>query len=228
MSSAEKIICGTCKKCHRSSVDNTNQSGVFLQKKKNPPLHRSVRIGKGVDARENPFRLAAARQSTFPKGTAFGGGGKVSGIAQRRPLGGAGAQRLRGVAPREDRAACTFPLRISPSATRPAPRTNRGTRRCTNGASRGLFTKGLEVFDKCHEEGIIEKVITTNLTYQLPELASRDWYVSADMSKYIALIIDHLNHDASLSDLLDPSERISARIAEYKVKHTISDNYENY
>ena len=95
-------------------------------------------------------------------------------------------------------------------------------------ATFGLFTKGLEVFDKCHEEGIIEKVITTNLTYQLPELASRDWYVSADMSKYIALIIDHLNHDASLSDLLDPSERISARIAEYKVKHTISDNYENY
>jgi ribose-phosphate pyrophosphokinase len=60
----------------------------------------------------------------------------------------------------------------------------------------------------------------------LPELASRSWYESADMSKYIALIIDHLNHDASLSDLLDPGERISARIAEYKVKHTISDNYE--
>ena len=95
-------------------------------------------------------------------------------------------------------------------------------------ATFGLFTKGLEVFDKCHEEGLIEKVITTNLTYQLPELADRDWYVSADMSKYIALIIDHLNHDASLSDLLDPSERISARIAEYKEKHTISDNYENY
>ena len=46
------------------------------------------------------------------------------------------------------------------------------------------------------------------------------------MSKYIALIIDHLNHDASLSDLLDPSERINARIAEYKTRHTISDNYE--
>ena len=93
-------------------------------------------------------------------------------------------------------------------------------------ATFGLFTKGLEVFDKCHEEGIIEKVITTNLTYQMPELFERSWYESADMSKYIALIIDHLNHDASLSDLLDPSERISARISEYKVSHTISDNYE--
>ena len=89
-----------------------------------------------------------------------------------------------------------------------------------------LFTKGLDVFDKCHEEGLIEKVITTNLTYQMPDLFKKDWYESADMSKYIALIIDHLNHDASISELLDPAERINARITEYKEKHTISDNYE--
>ena len=93
-------------------------------------------------------------------------------------------------------------------------------------ATFGLFTKGLEVFDKCHEEGLIEKVITTNLTYQMPDLFKKDWYESADMSKYIALIIDHLNHDASISELLAPAERINARIAEYKEKHTISDNYE--
>ena len=93
-------------------------------------------------------------------------------------------------------------------------------------ATFGLFTKGLEVFDKCHEEGLIEKVITTNLTYQMPDLFKKDWYESADMSKYIALIIDHLNHDASISEQLDPAERINARIAEYKEKHTISDNYE--
>ena len=93
-------------------------------------------------------------------------------------------------------------------------------------ATFGLFTKGLEVFDKCHEEGLIEKVITTNLTYQMPDLFKKGWYESADMSKYIALIIDHLNHDASISELLDPAERINARIAEYKEKHTISDNYE--
>ncbi len=79
----------------------------------------------------------------------------------------------------------------------------------------GLFTNGLEVFDKCHEEGIIEKVITTNLTYQMPELLERDWYVSSDLSKYIALIIDNLNHDASISNLLSPTERIQTRIEEY-------------
>ena len=48
----------------------------------------------------------------------------------------------------------------------------------------------------------------------------------AEMSKYVAYLIDHLNHDASISELLDPSERIQARINEYKEKHTISDNYE--
>ena len=90
----------------------------------------------------------------------------------------------------------------------------------------GLFTSGLEVFDDCYKKGIIEKVITTNLTYQTPELLSREWYASADLSKYIALLIDHLNHDASISDLLDQTERIQTRINEYKVKHTISDNYE--
>ncbi len=79
----------------------------------------------------------------------------------------------------------------------------------------GLFTNGLEVFDKCVEEGVIEKVITTNLVYQKPELLTRDWYVSADLSKYIALIIDNLNHDASISNLLNPTERIQRRIEEY-------------
>lgn len=89
----------------------------------------------------------------------------------------------------------------------------------------GLFTSGLEVFDKAKEDGIIEKVITTNLTYQTPELLSRDWYISADMSKYIALLIDHLNHDASISTLLDPTDRINDRIAEYREHHTIRENY---
>lgn len=90
----------------------------------------------------------------------------------------------------------------------------------------GLFTSGLEIFDKAQEEGIIEKVITTNLTYQMPELFTRSWYESADMSKYIATLIDHLNHNASISGLLDQSERIQARIKEYKEKGTITDNYQ--
>lgn len=89
----------------------------------------------------------------------------------------------------------------------------------------GLFTNGLAVFDKAKAEGIIEKVITTNLTYQTPELLSRDWYISADMSKYIALLIDHLNHDASISDILDPTDRIQDRIREYREKHTIRENF---
>ncbi len=90
----------------------------------------------------------------------------------------------------------------------------------------GLFTSGLEVFDKAYEKGIFDKVITTNVIYQNPELFNRSWYATADLSKYIAIIIDHLNHDSSISELLDPSERIQSRINEYKEKHTISDNYE--
>lgn len=82
----------------------------------------------------------------------------------------------------------------------------------------GLFTNGLEVFDRAVEEGIIEKVITTNLTYQTPELLSRDWYASSDVSKYVALLIDTLNHDASISELLDPTERIK----EYLEKKNIN------
>ncbi len=92
-------------------------------------------------------------------------------------------------------------------------------------ATFGLFTAGLDIFDKAHEEGIIEKVITTNLTYQIPELFTRPWYESADLSKYIAALIDHLNHNASISSLIDQTERIQARIKEYKEKGTITDNY---
>ena len=103
---------------------------------------------------------------------------------------------------------------------------NRKARRVYCLATFGLFTAGLEIFDKAKQDGVIEKVITTNVTYQKPELFDREWYESADMSKYIAYLIDHINHDASISDLLDQSERIQARISEYKVKHTISDNYE--
>lgn len=89
----------------------------------------------------------------------------------------------------------------------------------------GLFTNGLAVFDQANADGIIEKVITTNLTYQTPELLSKDWYISADMSKYIALLIDHLNHDASISEILDPTDRIQDRIQEYRQKHTIRENF---
>ena len=83
-------------------------------------------------------------------------------------------------------------------------------------ATFGLFTNGLEKFDKAVEDGLIYKVVTTNLAYQTPELLSRDYYISCDMSKYIAYIIDTLNHDASISDLLDPYQRIQTLVAKYK------------
>lgn len=87
----------------------------------------------------------------------------------------------------------------------------------------GLFTNGLKAFDKCYEDGIISKVITTNLTYQTPELMGRVWYESADLSKYVALLIDTMNHDGSISGLLNPTERIRARITEYKKNHNIKE-----
>ena len=80
----------------------------------------------------------------------------------------------------------------------------------------GLFTNGLERFDKAYQSGIIDKVLTTNLIYQTPELLSREWYINCDMSKYIAYLIDTLNHDASISDLLDPNERIQKVVGKYK------------
>ena len=80
----------------------------------------------------------------------------------------------------------------------------------------GLFTNGLDKFDKAYENGIIDKVLTTNLIYQTPELLEREWYINCDMSKYIAYIIDTLNHDSSISDLLNPNERIQNIVAKYK------------
>ncbi|MDE7045092.1 MAG: ribose-phosphate pyrophosphokinase, partial [Acetatifactor sp.] len=80
----------------------------------------------------------------------------------------------------------------------------------------GLFTNGLDRFDKAYESGIINRVLTTNLIYQTPELLEREWYINCDLSKYIAYIIDTLNHDSSISDLLNPNERIQSIVARYK------------
>jgi ribose-phosphate pyrophosphokinase len=80
----------------------------------------------------------------------------------------------------------------------------------------GLFTNGMEKFDRAYEEGIIFRLLTTNLVYQTPELLQRPYYISCEMSKYIALLIDTLNHDASISDLLDPYERINRLLERYK------------
>lgn len=83
-------------------------------------------------------------------------------------------------------------------------------------ATFGLFTNGLSKFDIAYEDGLIAGVLTTNLIYQTPELLQRPYYINCDMSKYIAYIIDTLNHDASISDLLDPYQRIQTLVAKYK------------
>ena len=80
----------------------------------------------------------------------------------------------------------------------------------------GLFTNGLEKFDEAYKNGLIYRVLTTNLIYQTDELLEREWYINCDMSKYIAYIIDTLNHDSSISDLLNPNDRIQSLVARYK------------
>lgn len=79
----------------------------------------------------------------------------------------------------------------------------------------GLFTDGLQKFDEAHKNGVFDKLLTTNLVYQTPELLQKNYYISCDMSKYIALIIDTLNHDLSVSHLLNPVDRIKRCVQEY-------------
>ncbi len=83
-------------------------------------------------------------------------------------------------------------------------------------ATFGLFSNGVEPFDDAVREGVLTGVLTTNLVYQPDELLKKDWYISCDMSKYLAYIIDTLNHDSSISDLLDPNNRIQSLISRYK------------
>lgn len=83
----------------------------------------------------------------------------------------------------------------------------------------GLFTDGLKKFDEAHEQGVFDKVLTTNLVYQSPELLERPYYINCDMSKYIALIIDTLNHDMSVSHLLNPVDRIKRCVNNYMAQY---------
>ncbi len=80
----------------------------------------------------------------------------------------------------------------------------------------GLFTNGFEKFDKAYEKGLFDSILTTNLIYQTPELLEKPYYINCDMSKYIAYIIDTLNHDTSISELLNSSDRIQNLVARYK------------
>ena len=91
---------------------------------------------------------------------------------------------------------------------------SRGAKRVIACASFGLFTSGMERFDKAVEEGYIDKVLTTNLIYQNPETLRRDYYVSVDMSEYLASLVDTLNHNASMEKLITPSEKITSKLKE--------------
>ena len=83
----------------------------------------------------------------------------------------------------------------------------------------GLFTEGMEKFDAAYAKGTFDKLLTTNLVYQDPELLARDYYISCDLSKYIALIIDTLNHDMSVSHLLNPADRIKKCVNNYMAQY---------
>ena len=96
----------------------------------------------------------------------------------------------------------------------------RGASRVFCATTFGLFTNGYDKFDEAYEKGIIDKILTTNLVYQPDELLSKPWYINVDMSKYMALLIDTLNHDSSISDLLNPVDRIQKRVKEYNERYT--------
>ncbi len=91
----------------------------------------------------------------------------------------------------------------------------RNARRVFIASSFGLFTNGFAKFDEYYANGLIDRILTTNLIYQNPELLTKPYYTNVDMSKYIALIIETLNHDASLSELLNPVQRINNILKEY-------------
>ena len=97
----------------------------------------------------------------------------------------------------------------------------RGAKRVFVCTTFGLFTNGLKKFDEYYENGYIDRVLTTNLVYQTQELLSKPWYIDVDMSKYIALIIDNLNHDSSINDLLNPTGRINRVLEKYRTGEEI-------
>lgn len=80
----------------------------------------------------------------------------------------------------------------------------------------GLFTDGLDAFDEYYEKGYISRVVTTNLNYRPPELLTREWYAEADMTEYTASIIDHINHDISISTIQSPTKKIQQLLTEIK------------
>ena len=94
----------------------------------------------------------------------------------------------------------------------------KGAKRIFNFATVGLFTNGFDKFDKAYEEGLIDKIFTTNLVFHQPELETKKWWCEVNMCKYVSLLIDTLNHDNSIGRLIDPADRIEKVLAKYNLK----------
>jgi ribose-phosphate pyrophosphokinase len=84
----------------------------------------------------------------------------------------------------------------------------RGANRVLCAVTFGLFTEGIDKFNQAYEEGVITKVFATNLIYRRPELLQAPWFADVNLCKFVALLIDAINHDASLSNLINPTEKI--------------------
>ena len=93
-----------------------------------------------------------------------------------------------------------------------------GAKRVFNFATFGLFTDGFAAFDDAYERGIIDKIFTTNLVYRKPEILTKPWYVEVNMAKYVSYIIDTLNHDTTISNLLDPNTRIAKLLDKHRAE----------
>ena len=98
------------------------------------------------------------------------------------------------------------------------PQKEKGAKRIFNFATFGLFTNGFDKFDKAYEEGLIDKIFTTNLVFHQPELETKKWWCEVNMCKYVSLLIDTLNHDNSIGRLIDPADRIEKVLAKYNLK----------
>ena len=94
----------------------------------------------------------------------------------------------------------------------------KGAKRIFNFATFGLFTEGLEKFDKAYHDGVINRIFTTNLVYRRPDLLTKEWYEEVNMCKYVAYLIDTLNHDMTISNLLDPVKRIHTLVERHKAE----------
>ena len=90
----------------------------------------------------------------------------------------------------------------------------------------GLFTNGFEVFDKAYEEGLFTKCFTTNLIYHPDGLLTKEWYSEVNMCKYVALMIDTLNRDRSISTLLNPAKKIHTILEEQNAKNQLQQKIE--